>query len=201
MSNVNGTTGNRALYVSMQVQELNTLVHEKPTAEDIEARAAVIRLMETNGHKLISTGEGKYADAWFAWNAPVEKPMTDNDARWASLSPKMKNFEAAFTTNSGGCRRACECGREFYNPDGGWTWGDGELDFLKQMKATPLPHTVGTVCFDGNEYVADCDCWRDKAEKYIAWLDNHAYSIASYLNAEKRRKETEAQNAPTVEIS
>lgn len=77
MSDVNEAKGNRALYVSMQVQELNTLVHEKPTTEDIEARAAVIKLMEANGHKFISTGEGKYADAWFSWNAPGEKPLTD----------------------------------------------------------------------------------------------------------------------------
>lgn len=88
----------------MQVQELNTLVHEKPTAEDMEARAAVIKLMEANGHKLISTGEGKYADAWLAWNAPGEQRLADSDAHQSrSINPFVRRLREQYTL----CKSCC----------------------------------------------------------------------------------------------
>lgn len=117
---------------------------------------------------------------------------------WHSLSPKLQNFEIAFSAHTSGCRRECRCGRVFYNPDGGWTWEDGEIERLNKSDAIALPHSVGTIIFEEKEFVADCSCWHPRAEKLINWIDSHAEGIAIYLTQEKKRKQSEAEKAPTV---
>jgi hypothetical protein len=112
---------------------------------------------------------------------------------------KRENFERAFTSGGGGCRKTCECGKEFYNPDDSWDWDDGELDELyADPDAVSLPHTVGTLIVGGTEYVCDCDCWLPQAVKMMAWLDANAYQIAEYLSLERERKTAEAERAPLV---
>lgn len=108
------------------------------------------------------------------------------------------NFERAFSTGGGGCRRQCACGKWFYNPDGGWTWEDGEIEKLEKSSATPLPYPVGSIDLEGVEYCMDCDCWHERARKITAWINNHAHSIAEFLSLERERKQAEADNSPTV---
>ena len=114
------------------------------------------------------------------------------------MNTKQESFAEAFRSNCGGCRRTCECGREFYNPDGGWTWETGELEGLELRKATALDYTVTTVGFEGKELVMDCDCWHPRAKQIMSFLDGHADAIAKYLTNEKKRKQSEADRSPVV---
>ena len=107
---------------------------------------------------------------------------------------KRGNFIAAFTSNSGGCRCSCHCGREFYDPNGGWDFEDGEIEKLQaDANATALDYSVETIIFDGREYVTDCTCWLKRAERIVEWMDHHIYQIADYLQLEKDRKQQEAK--------
>ena len=112
---------------------------------------------------------------------------------------RLKSFEQAFQDHSGSCRGDCECGRVFYNPDGGWTWEEGEIEALGKQGATSLPWSIGYVCFEGRRYVVDCECWHERARKIADWLSAHDEAIAAYLTEEKKRKQAEAQRSPTVE--
>ena len=109
---------------------------------------------------------------------------------------KLDRFGRAFSSGSGGCRRTCECGREFYNPSGGWDWEPGELEKLDKGTAQSLDWTVGTIILEGTEYVEDCDCWHPRAEKIMAFLDANAAAIADYLNGEKADARAGAQWMP-----
>lgn len=122
--------------------------------------------------------------------------MNEDDVTQEQLT----NFERAFTTNSGGCRRTCECGREFYNPDHTWTWEPGELDALADdPNANAVDYTVGEVVFEGKEYANPCDCWHPRARKIIVWLYYHGEGIAQFLSLEKKRLLDEAKAAPVVD--
>lgn len=114
------------------------------------------------------------------------------------MSPRLQNFEQAFSSHGGGCRRACECGKEFYNPDNGYTWEDGEIEGLEKAGAIALPHTVTTIHCEGREYVTDCDCWHERAEKIMDWLDSHGRCISEWFALEKKRKQKEADASPVV---
>lgn len=111
---------------------------------------------------------------------------------------KLERFERAFNSGSGGCRRVCECGQEFYNSDPGWTWDDGELEDLESSSAIDCDWTVGTIIFEGKEYVMDCDCWHERALKIMRWIDSHDDEIALYLSGEKEEKRRIAEAAPLV---
>jgi hypothetical protein len=116
------------------------------------------------------------------------------------MSEVLENFERAFETHSGGCRRECECGRVFYNPNGGRDWEDGELEKLAgDGNAQPVEWSVETISFEGKEYVSDCNCWHARANVIIGFLNSHAGSIAKYLSLEKKRKQAIAGAAPVVE--
>ncbi len=114
---------------------------------------------------------------------------------------KLENFEKAFTNNYSGCRRTCGCGREFWDGyNRGYSWEDGEIEALeKNPNATVLEHSVGTIEFEGREYVMDCDCWHPRAEKLMGFIDGHANEIAKYLTLEKQRKKSIADSAPIVQ--
>ena len=116
------------------------------------------------------------------------------------INPKVfESFERAFMSSGGGCVRACRCGRIFYNPDGGWTWEDGELESLnRNEKATAVGHTVQCIDFEENEYALDCDCWHELAARYIRWLRVHDEQVAEFLTLEKARKQAEADRSPVV---
>jgi hypothetical protein len=110
-----------------------------------------------------------------------------------------ESFERAFATSHSGCRRSCPCGREFYNPSGGWTWEEGELAELEaNPKATAVEHSVGTINFDGVEFALDCDCWHERAVRVIRALVHYDEQIAEFLTLERARKQYEAERAPVV---
>lgn len=114
------------------------------------------------------------------------------------MTDKLENFERAFDSGSGGCRRTCHCGKEFYDDENSYSWDEGEKEKLKADGATALSYSVGTIKFEGKEYVADCNCWKERAQRLIGFIDGHAHSIARYLSLEKQRKQSIADNAPVV---
>lgn len=100
--------------------------------------------------------------------------------------PKIERFIAAFTDQSGGCRRQCDCGTIYYNSDGGWDWEEGELDELESnQNAIDCSFTIGTLSFGGKEYVETCDCWHASAMQMMAWVDSHSHCLARYINGER----------------
>lgn len=112
--------------------------------------------------------------------------------------PTLENFERAFSDSCGGCRRECECGRVLYNPEGGWDWEEGELEELEKSKATSVEWTVQTLSMEGCEYCLDCDCWHDRAAKFISLIERYGPQIAKFLTLERKRKLVEAEASPVV---
>lgn len=100
------------------------------------------------------------------------------------MSPKLERFAAAFDSHRGSCRGVCNCGKEFYNSSGGWDFEKGELAELESNEATDLDWSVSFIEFEGKEFVRDCDCWHDRAERIMAFLNGHHNEIAEYLNNE-----------------
>jgi hypothetical protein len=121
------------------------------------------------------------------------KPMINPDV--------LKNFEKAFRGRVNGCRRRCDCGIEYWDAHNfGYDWEEGEVDALQaDPNARPLPYAVGLIEFEGRYFVDGCSCWHPRAERIIAWLQQHADGIAQFLTLEKRRKQLAADIAPTVE--
>lgn len=111
-----------------------------------------------------------------------------------------ENFESAFTENTSGCRRVCQCGKEYWDAhNDGWTWDEGEIESLKKdPNAVALPHSVETVRFESRKYVADCTCWHARAEVIIEFVNGHAAQIARFLTLEKERKQKIAEESPVV---
>jgi hypothetical protein len=117
----------------------------------------------------------------------------------AEQMAQLQSFEEAFDNDGSAARETCDCGRIFYNPDGGWTWEPGELVSLAtNPNATPLAWGVEMVIFEGKHYVKDCPCWKPRAMKIMQWLQAHAHSIAEFLTLEKKRKQQAADAMPTV---
>lgn len=113
---------------------------------------------------------------------------------------KLQNFQQAFSTNTGSCTATCQCGKVFYDYYGSWDWDEGELEKLqKDPKAVPLDYAVGSFEVEGKIYVLDCDCWKQRVEKVMGFIDSHARKIAEYLRLEKKRKQEIADNSPVVE--
>lgn len=109
------------------------------------------------------------------------------------------NFEKAFRTSGSGAVRHCRCGRVFYEPGGGWTWGENELATLDaNPQATALDWSAGSIIIEGKEYALDCTCWHPRARRIILWIQAHVKPLADFINAEKKRKVREAETAPEV---
>jgi hypothetical protein len=95
-------------------------------------------------------------------------------------------FDRVFGSGGGGCRGECFCGREYFNPDGGWDWGEGELENLRALaeenpaKYFEVDYTVGTMYIDGKTIIYGCSC--DIARRYEQFIINHDEQIAQYLN-------------------
>lgn len=117
------------------------------------------------------------------------------------MKEKIENFERAFTDGGASCRATCQCGRTFFTAEeSGWSWEEGEHEELrKDPKATMLDHAPGGVLLEGTNYVADCDCWHDRAKRIIGFLEAHGGAIAHWFKLEKARKQLEADNSPTIE--
>lgn len=112
---------------------------------------------------------------------------------------KLENFERAFSNGMSGCRRTCDCGKEYYDGVNSYDWDEGELEGLeKDPAAIGLDHPCGDMGFEGREFVDACTCWHERAKQLMKFLDNHAYKIAEYLSLEKERKQSIADHAPTV---
>lgn len=128
------------------------------------------------------------------------QPDRQAPAAVGATSDTFRNFERGFSPRHAGCRGSCQCGRVFYNPNGGWDWECGELEELEaNANATALDYSVEFVYLEGKEYAADCECWHARATRLIVWLQHHADEIAEFLRLEKRRKEIEAARSPVVE--
>lgn len=97
---------------------------------------------------------------------------------------KLERFIEAFDSRTGSCHRACACGRDFINPEGGWGFIEGEIEEAVKNGATELDHSVVCLEFEGSVYVQDCNCWHERAERIMKFLDSHHDKVANYLNGE-----------------
>jgi hypothetical protein len=112
---------------------------------------------------------------------------------------KLENFEDAFHAGTGGCLRSCNCGRIYYDAVSPCDWEEGEIERLDtNEEATGCEHSISDLRINGVEYVMSCDCWHKKAEELMSFIDKNAYQIAKYLNAEKTRKQRDAEHAPSI---
>lgn len=112
---------------------------------------------------------------------------------------KEQNFEDAFNPGVGTCSDICLCGRAYYERVDDDRWEDGEFNQLENDKnATGLDHQIGYVKFEGNTYVSACDCYKDRAQKLMSFIDSHDVQIARYLNAERARKISAAEEVDIV---
>ena len=110
-------------------------------------------------------------------------------------------FEDAFQ-HSGTCRMECECGKTYYNSNGGWDWADGELETLAADEtAIDLPYTVGRITFEGKEYANGCDCWIELAAMIYRFLVAYGPSIADLFDGIKRHMQAEAEGFPVIKDS
>jgi hypothetical protein len=117
--------------------------------------------------------------------------------------PKLsEDFERAFSSGCGGCRRTCHCGREYYDFENeGYGWEEGELEELNKRadeepgKVRGLPYSVGTMIVDGSEFVMGCDECAERLTRYERFIWNHRRQIIEYL---KRKCERIVKNEGEV---
>lgn len=112
----------------------------------------------------------------------------------------IESFKEAFDIGAISCRGICECGRVYYNSDGGWDWEENELELLEtDNNAFDLDCGIAVVKFMNKEFIYQCDCWFNVADKFMQIIDNHAFQIAQYLKFEKVRLQEIVDSMPTVE--
>jgi hypothetical protein len=114
------------------------------------------------------------------------KPLTtDQEAMLA-------NWEECFRLPCAGCRELCPCGKEYYNPGGGWDWEDGELEKLEaDPNAFVVDYSIGRIEFNGQQYADACDCWKAVALRVIGFLDWHMDGIREFIEKERLRRLSE----------
>lgn len=110
----------------------------------------------------------------------------------------IENFVEAFDSHCGSCRGQCECGKVYYNSNGGWDWEKDELKELRANNAIDLEYSVSFLRFEGREYVQCCNCWIPRAKQIMNFLDGHRNAIAKYFELEKERCLKEVQNMPVI---
>lgn len=95
-------------------------------------------------------------------------------------------FLKIFDSHTGGCVRECSCGRTHFDiSDNGWTWGNGELEKLKEKaKKNPdryieVDGAVSTMNVGGEEIVEGCQC--DRASIHESFIRDNAVQIKKYL--------------------
>lgn len=112
----------------------------------------------------------------------------------------LESFKEAFRGGVCGPRRTCECGVTYWDTyNVGYSWDVGELEKLENdPQARGVGHAIGTIEFEGGDYVDACECWKARAKHIVYWLRSHDTQIAEFLNLEKKRKAAEADRAPTV---
>lgn len=118
---------------------------------------------------------------------------------YLSMPRKLQNFADAFGDSTAGCVRTCECGQTFFDMnESDYDWDEGEFQGLMDGDAIGVDHSVGEISFQGRTFVLNCDCWHEKAEGLMKFLDFNARSIAEYLTLERQRKLAVAEAAPIV---
>ena len=103
------------------------------------------------------------------------------------ISSLSQSFEEAFSDHHGSARGTCQCGQEYYNPDGGWDWEEGELEALEKSNAIALDYSVPYMTINGREYIMGCKC-NQELKPLENFLLNHQRQIAEYLTALAKRK-------------
>lgn len=112
---------------------------------------------------------------------------------------KLEIFEDAFRDHIAGSYRECNCGKVFYNSNGGWDWEDGELEALeKSNTAMDLDYSVGTITFENKEYCLDCNCWHKRALMIFGFVMSHNLPIVALFRAVKKHELVKAESI-TVE--
>lgn len=114
------------------------------------------------------------------------------------MHDKMGSFARAFTMHSGGCRRTCDCGKVYYDDSQSYDWEPGELEWLQNGPGVAVDGGPSDIGFEGKQFVEQCDCWHERAQKLMQFIDGHARQIAEYLTREKVRKVAEAKASPVV---
>lgn len=110
---------------------------------------------------------------------------------------KLETFEEIWAAGAAGCVNTCHCGKTYYDRANSYDWEDGEFEELEaDLSIIALEHAVTLLDLDGQLYVMDCECWHDKAERIMNWLDANAERIGNYFRLEKIRRIAEAENLP-----
>jgi hypothetical protein len=123
----------------------------------------------------IATGEERAATRMRVGRARIaHQTIEAQKRRWLQNGEMLEMFERAFSDHTGGCQRQCDCKIQYYNPDNGWDFDKGELELYQaDPLAVALAWSVGSIYFEGRYYVPDCDCWKPRALKIIAFLNGH----------------------------
>jgi len=136
-------------------------------------------------------------------NGNVKSVIFAEQSRKGNRDMSIENidlFADAFRTNHGSIRMTCNCGKEFFELDSTQDWDEGEYDkLLADDNCIGLPYGPYSLCYGGQEFVAECDCWQSGALKIMGFLDSHNSGIAKYLRLIKTRKQFKANNLPIVE--
>ena len=114
------------------------------------------------------------------------------------MDAKLERFAAAFDCQVGHCRMKCNCGKEYYNSNGGWDFTSAELEYLN-VHGIDLDWSVSELDFEGCYYVSDCTCWHARAKQIMSFLDGHRAAITKYLNGEKEHLKNLAESMEEVE--
>lgn len=106
-------------------------------------------------------------------------------------------FEKVFTLNTSGCIETCKCGKIYFNGVNSWDWEEGEFESLQaNPKAIELPYGITRLEVEGQFFVADCDCWHERALKIINWLEIHCEKIGEYFREIKTARIKQADKLP-----
>lgn len=105
--------------------------------------------------------------------------------------PELTSYFVDAFCHSGSCMGTCDCGVFYYDSDGQWDFGEGELE-RHQADPKAVDSPVHQIEVGGRTFVVGCPC--NGAGQYETFIWGHRFDIASYLNA---RSQQEAKNATT----
>ncbi len=115
------------------------------------------------------------------------------------MDTKIDNFVMAFSDFST-VERVCDCGKIYIEYEYSHTLSNVERVKINIDHNRIEVDCVRIIGFMGKEYIEECACWKEQAEKIMGFIDSHKYQIASYLNSEKERVIRDANAEPTVSI-
>lgn len=115
---------------------------------------------------------------------------------------RFESFKKAFSSDEGLRHVFCCCGKQYHDPYD-MHMGETELEFLEEdgVSLSVLPNEgLFTISFEGKTYASACNCWHERAEKIMGFLDTHHSQIASYLNFERKRRIESALSITEVSV-